>query len=154
MEVDALFIPDNYDAVAQIAPYLAFYGFKTSRFLAPMDGTLRFSTELAEEHVDGAVFVDGFFAKSIRAETKDFVESFKRVYGYEPGLWRLNHMTPRCCFFSLCPLPFDDYQDRNAVRDRLLTAGIYHGATGDIYFDAMDGEALKELFLLTVEEGR
>jgi ABC-type branched-subunit amino acid transport system substrate-binding protein len=152
VEVDALFIPDNYDAVAQIAPYLAFYGLQDVALLGSNGWNSPFLTELAEEHVDGSVFVDGFFAKSVRDETKDFVELFKRVYGYEPGL--LEAESYDAAMLLLLSMETGDgyYQGRSALRDRLISADLYHGATGDIYFDA-SGEASKELFLLTVEEG-
>lgn len=153
VEVDALFIPDNYDAVAQIAPYLAFYGLQDVVLLGSNGWNSPFLIELAEEHVEGAVFVDGFFAKSVRAETKEFVERFKRVYGYEPGLLEAeSYDAAMLALLSMSTIQ-DEFQDRNAVRDRLLSAGLYHGATGNINFDAT-GEALKDLFLLTVEDGR
>ncbi|MEE9542920.1 MAG: penicillin-binding protein activator, partial [Thermodesulfobacteriota bacterium] len=86
IEADALFIPDNYDAVGQIAPYLAFYGIEDVALLGSNGWNSPFLTEIAEGHVEGAVFVDGFFAESEREATRDFVKAFERVYGYEPGL--------------------------------------------------------------------
>ncbi len=152
VEVDALFIPDNYDAVAQIAPYLAFYGLQDVALLGSNGWNSPFLTELAEEHVEGAVFVDGFFARSQREGTKDFVEAFKRVYGYEPGLLEAESYDAAMLLFLSMGTGVDEPQDRRMLRDRLLNAEVYHGATGDIYFDDY-GEALKRLFLLTVEAG-
>lgn len=152
VEVDALFIPDNYDAVAQIAPYLAFYGLQDIALLGSNGWNSPFLTELAEEHVEGAVFVDGFFARSAREGTKDFVKAFKRVFGYEPGLLEAESYDAAMLIFLSMGTGDEVAQDRGTLRDRLLNAEVYHGATGDIYFDDY-GEALKRLFLLTVEAG-
>lgn len=152
VEVDALFIPDNYDAVAQIAPYLAFYGLQDIALLGSNGWNSPFLTELAEEHVEGAVFVDGFFARSEREGTKDFVKAFKRVYGYVPGLLEAESYDAAMLLFLSMDVGVDEPQSRGMLRDRLLDAEVYHGATGDIEFDDY-GEAIKRLFLLTVETG-
>lgn len=151
VEADALFIPDNYDAVGQIAPYLAFYGIEDIALLGSNGWNSPFLTEIAEGHVEGAVFVDGFFSSSARGATRDFVEAFERVYGYEPGL--LEAESYDAAMLLLMTMGNDDEPDtRSAVKNRLANSEIYLGATGDIYFDRY-GEAQKDLFLLTVEDG-
>jgi ABC-type branched-subunit amino acid transport system substrate-binding protein len=152
VEADALFIPDNYDAVGQIAPYLAFYGIEDVALLGSNGWNSPYLTEVAEGHVEGAVFVDGFFASSEREATVDFVKTFSGIYGYEPGLLEAESYDAAMLLLKTMGNAVEP-ESRTMVKEALNTTEIYKGATGDIYFD-QDGEAQKELFLLTVEEGK
>ena len=152
VEVDALFIPDSYEIIGQVAPYLGFYDIKDITLLGSNGWNSPELLKLARDYVEGAVIVDGFFRGSNRPATVDFISRFKEQFGYEPGL--LEAESYDAAMMLLASIDREDEGSmREAVRDRLLNIWQYEGATGDISFDP-DGEARKPLFIMTVEEGR
>jgi ABC-type branched-subunit amino acid transport system substrate-binding protein len=146
--VDALFIPDYYDVVSVITPFLAYYDIKDIILLGSNGWNSPKLSELGGKYVEGAIIVDGFFSGSSRKETKEFVKRFKEVYGYEPGILEAQAYDAAIMLFSSLG---EDPIDRDILRGRLMTMSI-EGASGKISFDS-DGEARKELFLLTVKNG-
>ena len=98
--------------------------------------------------MEGAIIVDGFFSGGSKKETKAFVKRFKEVYGYEPGILEAQAYDAAIMLFSSLG---EDPIDRDILKGRLMTMSI-EGASGKISFDS-DGEANKELFLLTVQDG-
>ncbi len=150
IEVQALYIPDYYASVAQIAPYLAYYNIKDVVLLGSNGWNSPELIELAGEYVEGAVFVDGFFPRSNRKGTSDFVRRFKKVYGYEPGIIEAEAYDSAMIMLAAIA---QNATDRLAVRDIIEKTEIPDGATGRIHFDEY-GDAVKELFLLKVEDGR
>ena len=150
VEVDALFIPDNYEIIGQIAPYLAYFNIKDIQLLGANGWNSGKLMKLAGEYVEGAVFVDGFFAGSERPWTVDFVDRFRAAYGYEPGLLEAESFDSTMLLLGAIT---ERGISRKELRNSLLEKSGYEGATGDIFFDSY-GEAQKELFILTVERGR
>jgi outer membrane PBP1 activator LpoA protein len=75
VQVDALFLPDSFESVALIAPYLGYYSVKGVQLLGANGWNSPRLAELAGEAVEGAVFVDGFFAGSGRPGTEDFTDA-------------------------------------------------------------------------------
>ncbi len=151
IEVDALLIPDNYNIIGQVAPYLAFYNIKDITLLGSSVWNSPELIKLAGEYVEGSIFVDGFFAGSGNEETADFVLRFRELYGYEPGLLEAESYDAAMILIRSLQR---GWLTRRDVRDSLSEMEEYRGvAGGPISFDA-DGEAQKELVVLTVEGGR
>ncbi|VAV82216.1 hypothetical protein MNBD_DELTA01-817 [hydrothermal vent metagenome] len=155
IEAEALYIPDNYAAIAQIAPYLAFYNIKDIHLLGSSGWKSPKLLELASEYIKGAVFVNGFFAKSRRPGTTSFVKRFYGSYGYEPGI--IEAEAYDSTMLLLRAMEENDEEepviDRNAVRESIMNTEYIEGATGSLSFNAQ-GEAVKELFLLTIEKNK
>lgn len=153
-DIEALFIPDYYEAIGQIAPYLAFYNLSEVQLLGSNGWNSPKLLELAADYVDKAVFVDGFFASSEREATQNFSEDFKEVYGYYPGVIEAEAYDATMLMLMAIENSSRDesFTDRRTVREYLELIPPYAGATGDITFDGF-GEAQKDLFLLAVEEG-
>jgi ABC-type branched-subunit amino acid transport system substrate-binding protein len=149
IDVDALYIPDYYHTVGLIAPFLVYYDIDDVMLLGSNGWNSPKLLELAGEYVEGAVFVDGFFPESSRPGTVEFVNRFKEAYGYEPGIIEAQaYDAAMMLFLALKQGPVS----REGVRDRLKKIKDSKGATARITFDR-DGEAQKELFLLTVQDG-
>ncbi|MEE8575087.1 MAG: penicillin-binding protein activator [Thermodesulfobacteriota bacterium] len=147
VEIDAIFIPDNYDIAAQIAPYIAYFGVEDVTLLGTNLWNSKALMDLAGEHMKDAIFVDGFFSNSDRLTTLDFVGSFKHTYGYTPGLLEAESFDAAMVLMS----SFDEEgATRSSVKATLAEMDGFEGATGKIAFDK-DGEAKKELFILSVE---
>ena len=150
VEVDALLIPDNYNIIGQVAPYLAFYNIKEITLLGSSVWNSPELIKLAGEYVEGAIFVDGFYAASRNAETVEFVASFRELYGYEPGLLEAESYDAAMIFIRSLQR---GWLTRRDVRDSLTEMDEYRGVAGPISFNA-EGEAQKELVVLTVEGGK
>lgn len=147
VDFDAVFIPDNHQRVALIAPQFPFYNIFNVRFLGT---SLWESAELIEmtgEYIQGAIFPSGFFAESETESTKEFVELYKENFESDPGILAANgYDTIRF---------LKDLMDKGAIRTRkdfhkkLLSYDNYYGVTGKISFD-QQGEVVKDPVLLTV----
>lgn len=148
-EIDAIYIPDYYKAVSLIAPFLVYYEVQDVMLLGSNGWNSPRLVELAGGYVEGSVFVDGFFPRSTRAASAEFVRRFKGAYGYEPGIIEAQAYDAAMLIFQALK---QGPVNREGLKDRLLKIKYPKGATGKITFDR-SGEARKELFLLTVEGG-
>ena len=150
VQVDALFLPDSYESVALIAPYLDYYGIKGVQLLGANGWNSPALVGLAGKSVEGAVFVDGFFAGSSRAAAGEFTRRFMEAYGKEPGLLSAQAYDAARMLMAAAK---GQGTDRESVAGRLRGLKDFRGATGSISFNARR-EAEKGLFVLTVEGGR
>ncbi len=82
----AVFLPEEPRKVAMIAPQLAYHDIREVFLL----GTNLWNSEallrLAGPYVQGAMFVDAFFAGSRDSAVRRFVEAYEAAYGEAPGL--------------------------------------------------------------------
>lgn len=151
VEIDALFIPDYYETVGLIAPYMDYYNIKDVLLLGANGWNSDKLIPLAGKNVEGAVFVDGFFPASARPGTMDFIRRFSDVYGRMPGV--LEAQAYDAAMMLIYAMNGDKSVDRASLKGRLTRLRGFSGAGGGITFDA-HGEAVKKLFLLTVRDGR
>jgi ABC-type branched-subunit amino acid transport system substrate-binding protein len=150
IDADALFIPDYHHTVGLIAPFLIYYDIDDIMLLGSNGWNSPKLTELAGDYVEGAVFVDGFFSESGRPATAEFVRRFKEAYGYSPGI--IEAQAYDAAMMLLLALK-EGPVSREGIKERLKKITDPDGATAEITFDRV-GEAKKELFLLTVEDGK
>ncbi len=149
VEVDALYIPDYYPSVVQIAPYLAFYNIKEIQLLGSNGWNSPRLPQLAGEYVEGAVFVDGFFPQSKRWATEEFVAKFKNTFDYTPGIIEAQAYDASMIMFEA----IESASMRIFIKEAIGNIVNFEGATGTIQFSPR-GEAIKELFLLKIEGRR
>jgi len=150
VQIDALFIPDSYSAAALIVPYLDYYGITGVKLLGANGWNSPRLVELAGKSVEGAVFVDGFFAGSSRPGLLDFSARFAAAYGKAPGLISAEAYDAASMLLAASG---DGDPDREDVARRLRDTDGFSGVSGPISFNARR-EAQKRLFFLTVENGR
>ncbi|CAG1065796.1 hypothetical protein BAC1_01387 [uncultured bacterium] len=150
VKVDALFLPDSYESVALIVPYLDYYSVKGVQLIGSNGWNSPKLPELGGKAVEGAVFVDGFYAKSLRPGTEDFTRRFVEAYGKEPGVISAQAFDAARMLIAAAS---GQGADREAVASRLRELKEFRGATGSISVNARR-EAQKGLFFLTVEGGR
>lgn len=147
VDFDAVFIPDNYQQAALIAPQFPF----NNVFNVPFLGTsLWLSDELLEtagNYIQGSIFPVGFFIDNESEIVNEFVESYKDNFESEPTVLAANgYDTIRL---------IKDILDKNVIRTRndfqkvLSSVNTFYGVTGEISFDSQ-GEVQKPPFLLTV----
>jgi ABC-type branched-subunit amino acid transport system substrate-binding protein len=101
-------------------------------------------------HVRCAIYVDGFFAGSARAETKRFVDAFRKKFGATATPTILEASAYDAVRMARAVIEQARTKSRQAVRDGLADVRGYKGATGDITFNGRRMPE-KELFFLTVD---
>ena len=151
INVDALFIPDSYEPISLIAQYLGYYNIKNVRLLGHSGWNSPRLLELGGANVEGAVFVDGFFAGSERNGAAEFSSLYSEAYGKAPGI--LSAQAFDAARMLMQAASEAGPGNRDALKDRLKSMREFKGATGPISFNARR-EAEKRLFILTVQGGR
>lgn len=172
IDFDAIFIPDYSDKVALVVPALAvedvmfssaskvdlerakkatgFANFKTVQLLGANGWNSDKLAERAGKFVEGSIFVDGFFAGSEQADTRAFVDEYRRLYGKAPGLLEAQAYDSAMIFLAL--LRQAKPRTREEFRAALAAVRDFPGASGRTSF-LPSGEAHKELFIITVDNG-
>jgi ABC-type branched-subunit amino acid transport system substrate-binding protein len=171
VDFDAVFLPDFAKNVALIAPALAVEDVVTQTCdpreverirritgredLRPVQllGTNGWDdpslVERAGRYVECAIFVDGFFPASERADTKAFVSAFATKYGHPPSILEASAFDAAGMIREVLERGAASRED---VRSGLSSLKGFKGATGDLAFDARR-EVAKALFYLTVVKG-
>lgn len=152
VQVDALFVPDSYDAVALMVPYLDYYDIKGVRLLGAGGWNSPRLVELGGRGVEGAVFVDGFFAASSRGAAAEFSRGFSDTFGRQPGILSAQAFDAASMLLHAASASGGG-AGREGVKEALRSVREFRGATGDISFSPRR-EAVKDLFVLTVQGGR
>jgi ABC-type branched-subunit amino acid transport system substrate-binding protein len=168
-DFDAIFLPDFAQNVGYLAPALAVEDVVTATCDPKEVEKIRKTTgredlmpvqllgangwndpqllERAGRYLECAIFVDGFFAASERAETKAFVDAFQQKYGHPPSILEASAHDAAL----LLRLSLDrGARSRDALRVELARARGVPGATGLLGFDERR-EVQKALFFLTVD---
>ncbi|MFC1840537.1 ABC transporter substrate-binding protein [Thermodesulfobacteriota bacterium] len=146
-DFDAVFIPDNSENIALIAPQFPF----NSIFNVPYLGTSKWlSDELIEttaDYIQGAVFPTGFYINQDSEEVREFVRLYNESFGEDPGVLAATGFdTIRLIKHILSNVEiFTRYDFQKA----LMENDDYTGITGKISFDEY-GEVEKDPVLLTV----
>lgn len=151
VDFDAVFIPDSYRRGGLIAPQLAYYGVMNMRLLGSGAFNHPELIRLGREHVEDAVFVDGFYRASSRPQTYSFCRRFYQEFSRDPGIISAQAYDATRLVVNLTR----DFgvKDREALRQSLLGVEGYAGVTGNIHVNP-EGEILRPLFLITVKGKR
>lgn len=147
---EALFIPDSADRISLIAPQLSYYGLPKVQLLGTNGWNSPGRLRPAARHIEGAVFVDGFFSGSPEPAVADFVARYTEEFRREPSLLEAQAFDVAGIYLSLLADPA--VRTREDVRQALSRLARYPGVTGETTFDA-DGEAQRSLFLLQMKGG-
>ncbi|MBI5888297.1 MAG: penicillin-binding protein activator [Deltaproteobacteria bacterium] len=156
LQADAVFIPDYFETVGMLLPYLEYLNIKDIQLLGTSGWNSARFASAAGKAAEGAVFVDAFFAGSKRQGAAGFTADFEKVYSAEPGVIEAAAYDAALALRSLIAAKKDGEApapDRSAVRDGLKSLKGIGGAAGEISFNA-SGEAVKKLFFLTVKNGQ
>jgi len=151
VDFDAVFIPDNFQRVAMIAPQLVYHDvldvilMGTSLWQSPQ------LLELAGDYVQGAIFPSGFVGDSPEPGTRAFAEGYRVNFDSDPGLLAATgYDTIR---LLLKVMSEEDIRTRKDLQEALLKRADFEGVTGQISFDPQ-GEVLKKPLLLTISGNR
>ena len=148
---EALFIPDSAARVAMIVPQLAYYDIAGIRLLGTSGWDSPELLDTDPERLQGAIFVDGFFANSFRPEVNRFIEAFYMAYRREPDM--IEALVFDAADLAVRLVIENRGRTREDFRKSLLQVRGYQGATGRTSFSP-SRDAEKELFVLTVKGGQ
>jgi branched-chain amino acid transport system substrate-binding protein len=148
---DALFIPDSSNRVAMIIPQLAYYGLTGIRLLGTSGWNSSDLLKGDPGHLQGAIFVDGFFTDSFKPEVNDFIETFYKANGREPDA--MDALVYDTTGIAVKLMTDSSGATREAFRKALSQLRDYPGVTGKTSFPPTR-DAEKDLFILTVRDGQ
>lgn len=148
IDFDALFIPDGPKTSGLIIPQLAYYDIVGIQLLGTNLWHSHRLIEMAQQFVQGAIMVDGFFPESQSEKVTNFVENFEETFDQKPGFIEAVSYDTAMMLFNL--VSRNDIQSRNQLKDEILNLRSFQGVTGETSFDE-DGNAQKKLYLLQIQ---
>lgn len=147
---DALFIPGSYSRVRMIVPQLAFYDVTGIQLLGTNSWNSPLLLKGESKHLEGAIFVDGFFLDSFYPAVREFIDNFYVAYGREPD--DLEALSYDAASIMVNIITENRVEVRDDLRDSLFELKDYPGITGNTSFSET-GDAEKSLFVLMVKGG-
>jgi ABC-type branched-subunit amino acid transport system substrate-binding protein/outer membrane protein assembly factor BamD (BamD/ComL family) len=151
VDFDAVFIPDNPEQVALIAPQFPFHNIFNVRLLGTSIWQSSELIDTARDYVQGAIFPSGFFAESESHVVREFVELYKESFESEPGILAANGYDTIMILKNL--IDTGEIRTKRDFQEKLLQYDDFYGVTGRIAFDDQ-GEVEKEPVLLTISGKR
>ncbi|MEL6544084.1 MAG: penicillin-binding protein activator [Myxococcota bacterium] len=170
VDFDAIVIPDTGKNIGLIAPALAVEDIVMTRdpkMLEKIRKATRNSKvspvtlmggstwnhpltpESCDRYCEEAVFVDAYYPDNPDSLVRDFVSQFRKAVGAEPVLSDAQAYDTARLLKSI--LAKGGVSSREAMRDAMMEMAALKGVTGTLKFDD-NGEAIKELFVLTIDE--
>jgi hypothetical protein len=148
IDFGSIFIPADYKKATLIADHLPLYDIEDVLILGNSTWN---NPDLPQrsQHVNGAIFTDGFYPHSKRDQTSTFVANFHSTFEEDPHRLAAYAFDSAEILINLLQDPRN--QSRETLQNALLQLKNYEGATGRFSF-AENGEVLKEPFLLKVEK--
>lgn len=150
---EALFIPDQAQTVALIAPQLPYNNVVGATLLGT---NLWDETSLAQvggAFVENAVYVTPFFAETQSGEVQSFIQEYARFYGTAPTYLDAQAYDAMMLLLNAwSKLPLSSVQ-RNAVLEKLLGTHDYKGVMGPTSFTP-DGRMQKNYLVLQIKNGK
>ncbi|HSA58368.1 MAG TPA: penicillin-binding protein activator [bacterium] len=147
---EALFVPDVYRKIPDVVAAMKITGIEGIKLLGGAGWDHPGLLNAGAEALEGAVYVNGFYAKSSSFGVRDFVATFQGAYGFEPTILEAYaYDTMRLAGEVLRDNPS---ADRSALQAALSKKRNFAGVTGSISFDN-EGDARRRLSILTVQQG-
>ena len=150
LQYEALFLPEYADKVGAIVAQLASHNIKDIQLLGTDGWNAPRLVAKDAALLEGAVFVDGFFANAPSPAVKTFVEQFRARYNEPPDLLAAQaYDTLLMCAQVLKA----GAQTPTELRDGLRQMRQFAGVSGLTSMGGR-GDAEKRLYVLTVKDGQ
>ena len=146
---DAVFIPGRASDVGLIAAQLNFHDMKVP-FLGGNGWNAPDFARTADQSIDGAIFVDGFFADSPNPNVQDFVDRYKKRFQTTPTLFAMQGYDAAKFVIEAIR---KGATSGEAIRDYLTSQQDLPALGGPAAF-GQDGTLNRPLFLIQVKRGR
>jgi ABC-type branched-subunit amino acid transport system substrate-binding protein len=147
---DALYLPRSFERLPLLGPAMALYNITGITLLGESGWNHPELMRRAGLFVEGAVFMDGFFAASAEARVREFVQSYRTMFNSDPDLVAAQSYD---AMMMLLQVLQQRPQSREDVMAKLRSLRDFRGATGRA--SALPaGDLDKHLFALTVRRGQ
>jgi len=143
----ALFIPDYPEKISLIAPQLSYYGLQGVQLLGIQGWNSPELLRTSGKYLQGAIFVDGFYADSAAANVRGFVEAYRARYGVPPSILEAQGYDVASLLLRMMVHP--QVHDRQSLRETLSRVDNFTGAARP-FAVAANGDTRQSLWLLTV----
>ncbi len=148
LRFDALFVPARHEQAVLIAPQLPFYNMRSVKLLGGSGWNDPRLLEHGEHYVEGAVFVDEFFADSAEPVVMRFASEFGSIFGKKPDVFSaLGYDAAQIVFSALA----SGAKSREDVRRYIASLRGFEGVTGLTDMGG-DNNVRRQLFVLSVQE--
>ena len=147
IDFDAVFIPDNYQRIAMIAPQLAYHDVTNVLLIGTSMWQSPELIDTARNYVQGAIFTSGFFENSGNPGVHAFVRDYKANFETSPGILAANGYDTIRLLIKV--MKEKNIKTRKSFKKALLNCGGFEGVTGKIAFNS-NGEVTKKPLLLTI----
>jgi ABC-type branched-subunit amino acid transport system substrate-binding protein len=147
VDFDAVFIPDSPAKAGLIAPQLSFWDIDDVLLLGTNLWHSHELTDMASDYVQGAIIADMYFAASSDGNVIEFIESFLKQYGENPGF--IEAIAYDTAMIAIHALDNPLVKSRNDLKDELFKIKDFEGVTGLTSFTE-DGDTLKRLRVLQI----
>jgi ABC-type branched-subunit amino acid transport system substrate-binding protein len=150
-DFDVLFIPDAPKAAGLILPQLVYHDIRNVYSAGTNLWHSQQLLDMASNYAQNAVMVDGFYKDSTSETVRNFVGTYRSIYGSDPGIMEAFAFDTANLLFELISYP--DLHLRHQLRDALKQVYKADGVTGPTAF-APSREAIKQLSLLRIQGER
>lgn len=147
---EALYLPRSFERLQFLVPAMRLLNITGMTLLGESGWNHPELAKRAGAFVDGAVFMDGFFAGASDSQVREFVQQYRAMFNTTPDLMAAqSHDAMLLLLRVLKQRP----QTREEVREQLRTVKDFRAATGWIGV-LPNGEIDRRLFALTVRRGQ
>jgi branched-chain amino acid transport system substrate-binding protein len=147
---DALYLPRSLERLQFLVPAMRLYNMTGITLLGESGWNHPQLVKRAGVFIEGAVFMDGFFAGSADPQVREFVQSYRTMFNADPDLMAAqSHDAMLMLLRVLKQKP----QTREEVMDKLRNLKDFRAATGWMSMLPAGGVD-KRLFALTVRRGQ
>ena len=151
IDFGAVFIPDTFEKISLIAPQFPYYDVADAILLGTNLWHSDKLIQVARGYVQGAIVPDGFFLNSPSLRVKDFVKSFKEVFGICPGFLEAQAYDAASIMFQLVNHP--EVRSRRSLKTAFMKVQDFPGVTGLTSFDET-GDVNKQIYILKIKGRR
>ena len=148
IDFGAVFIPDTFEKISLIAPQFPYYDVADAILLGTNLWHSDKLIQVARGYVQGAIVPDGFFLNSPSLRVKDFVKSFKEVFGICPGFLEAQAYDAASILFQLVNHP--EVRSRRSLKTAFMNVKDFPGVTGLTSFDEA-GDVNKQIYILKIK---
>jgi ABC-type branched-subunit amino acid transport system substrate-binding protein len=147
---NALYLPRSFERLQFLVPALTLYNLTGLTLLGESGWNHPELSRRGGALIEGAVFIDGFFAGSSDRHVQEFVQSYRAMFRTDPDLMAAQSYDAMLMLLrGLKERP----QTREEAREKLRNLRDFRGATGRLSV-LPTGDVEKPLFVLTVRRGK
>jgi branched-chain amino acid transport system substrate-binding protein len=147
---NALYLPRSFERLQFLVPALTLYNLTGITLLGESGWNHPELSRRGGALIEGAVFMDGFFAGSSDRHVQEFVQSYRAMFRTDPDLMAAQSYD---AMLMLLRVLKERPQTREEAREKLRNLRDFRGATGRLSV-LPTGDVEKPLFVLTVRRGK